>query len=580
MQAFRSLLKYIRPHWKTALMAPIFMVLEVLFDLAQPWLMQKTIDVGIGGSDGVYVLQSTLMMIGVAVTGFVCGTGGIYYSTRAALSFATDLRSALFEKILSFSSQGLDKQETGPLITRLTDDISQTQSLVMNGLRLLIRAPLTMIGALMMAAMTSPELSPIMLVLIPILSLILFFVIRKAFPRFRQVQDKLDQVNAVIQESISGIRVIKSFVREAHENQRFAKRNAEMTTYSIQAGRMVSLIFPLMFLVINLGVVSVLWFGGMDVITGVLKVGQVVAFINYLLLLLYSLMMMGMVLMSISRAEASAIRIVELFDEPAPPLSGNLKVDDLALTGRLSMENVSFCFGTGQCDSILRDINFELAPGETVAVLGVIGSGKTTLLHLIPRLLEPTGGIIRLDGVDIREIDPISLRSRISIVHQSPLLFTGSIAENIRFGCPGASEADILQALDAAQAMEFIDNLPERLDHEISQKGKNLSGGQKQRLAIARALVRKPLLLLLDDCTSALDSLTEQALLETLRNSFSRTTMLMVVQRISTARNADRIILLEDGKIAGIGDHAALLRENRLYQDIYDSQKGNGEVLS
>lgn len=579
MQAFYRLLKYMRPHWKTALAAPVFMVLEVLFDLAQPWLMQKTIDVGIGGSDSTYVLHATLLMVGVAAMGFLCGIGGIIYSTRAALAFATDLRSALFEKILTFSSQGLDKQETGPLITRLTDDINQTQSLVMNGLRLLIRAPLTMAGALLMALLTSPELSPIMLVMIPILSLILYFVIRKAFPRFRKVQDKLDQVNSVIQEAISGIRVIKSFVRETHENQRFEKRNAEMTVYSIEAGRMVSLIFPLMFLMINLGVVSVLWFGGLFVISGTLQVGQVVAFINYLLLLLYSLMMMGMVLMSISRAEASATRIAELFNEPEPPFSGNLKAVDLHLSGRLSLESVSFCFSTATCDPILQHISFELQPGETVAILGAIGSGKTTLLHLIPRLLEPTSGVIRMDGIDLRDIEPASLRSRISLVHQSPLLFTGTIADNIRFGAPEADERAVREALEAAQAMEFIEALPEGLNHIISQKGKNLSGGQKQRLAIARALVRKPVLLLLDDCTSALDSRTEYALLETLRKNFSQTTMLMVVQRISTARNADRIILLEDGHIAGIGNHASLLQDNRLYQDICDSQKGYEEVL-
>lgn len=580
MQAFRSLLKYIRPHWKTALMAPVFMVLEVMFDLAQPWLMEKTIDIGIGGSDGTYVLQATLMMMAVALMGFLCGAGGIVFSTRAALAFATDLRNALFEKILSFSSQGLDKQETGPLITRLTDDINQTQSLVMNGLRLLIRAPLTMAGALVMAILTSPQLSPVMFVMIPILSLILYFVIRKAFPRFRKVQDKLDQVNAVIQESISGIRVIKSFVREAHENERFAKRNAEMTVYSIQAGRMVSLIFPLMFLMINLGVVSVLWFGGLNVIAGTLKVGQVVAFINYLLLLLYSLMMMGMVLMSISRAEASATRIMELFNEPEPPLSGDLKAADLNLSGQLTMEHVSFCFNTDTCDPILQDISFEIKAGETVAVLGVIGSGKTTLLHLIPRLLEPTAGVIRMSGTDIREIDPSSLRAAIGFVHQVPLLFTGTIAENVRFGNPEADDREIVEALKAAQAMAFIDELPEGLDHAISQKGKNLSGGQKQRLAIARALVRKPVLLLLDDCTSALDSHTEHTLLETLRSSFRTTTILMVVQRISTARNADRILLLEDGKVAGIGNHADLLENNRLYQAIFDSQKGHGEVSS
>ncbi len=580
MNAISSLFKYIRPHWKAALTAPVFMVLEVLFDLVQPWLMQKTIDVGIGNSDAAYVLQATLTMIGVAAMGFLCGSGGILFSTRVALAFATDLRRALFEKILSFSSQGLDKQETGPLITRLTDDISQTQNLVMNGLRLLIRAPLTMIGALVMAILTSPQLSPIMLVMIPLLSLILFFIIRKAFPRFRQVQDKLDSVNAIIQESINGIRVIKSFVRETHQNKRFETRNAEMTAFSIQAGRMVSLIFPFMFLMINLGVVSVIWFGGLNVISGVMKVGQVVAFINYLLLLLFSLMMMGMVLMNVSRAEASASRIMELFNEPTPPFSGQLKVEEQSLTGRLSMENVSFCFGAGQCDPILRDISFNIQPGETVAVLGVIGSGKTTLLHLIPRLLEPVSGVIRLDGIDIREMDPASLRARIGLVHQSPLLFTGTIADNIRFGNPEASEAEILSALESAQAMEFVEKLPDGLNHIISQKGKNLSGGQKQRLAIARALVREPFLLLLDDCTSALDSRTEEALLETLRNRFSRTTLLMVVQRIRTARNADKILLLEDGRIAGFGDHAALLRDNRLYQDIYDSQKGHGEVLS
>lgn len=580
MHALRRLLFYIRPHWKAALVAPVFMILEVLFDLIQPWLMQKTIDVGIGGADTAFVLQAMLLMIGVAAMGFLCGVGGIFFSTGAAIAFASDLRKALFGRILSFSSQSLDRHETGPLITRLTDDITQTQNLVMNGLRLLIRAPLTMAGALGMAVVTSPTLSPIMLVMVPILSLMLAFIIRRAFPRFRQVQDQLDRVNAVIQESLSGIRVIKSFVREAHQGSIFRSKNDEMTDSNIQAGRMVSLIFPVMFLMVNLGVVSVLWFGGRDVMAGTLQIGQVVAFINYLLLLLFSLMMMGMVLMSISRAEASAARIMELFDEPLPQLAGHLKADEIALAGGLSMDKVTFCFGDAQCDPILTDISFEMDPGETVAVLGVIGSGKTTLLQLIPRLLEPVSGSIRLDGTDLREIDPISLRSRISLVHQTPLLFTGTIAENIRFGNPTASDADIRWALEAAQAAEFIDTLPEGMNHAISQKGKNLSGGQKQRLAIARALVRKPCLLLLDDCTSALDSRTEQTLLDALRDSFSATTTLMVVQRISTARRADRILLLEDGRIAGYGKHDDLLQGNRLYQDIYDSQRGNGEVLA
>lgn len=578
MQAFRSLLPYIRPHWKTALMAPVFMVLEVLFDLIQPWLMQKTIDVGIGMADSAYVLQAMLMMMAVALLGFLCGAGGIVYSTRAALLFATDLRNALFGKVLSFSSQGLDKQETGPLITRLTDDINQTQSLVMNGLRLLIRAPLTMMGALIMAAVTSPQLTPVMLAIIPILSCVLYFIIRKAFPRFRQVQDRLDQVNAAIQESIRGIRVIKSFVREAHENQRFAQRNADMTAYSIQAGRTVSLIFPLMFLLVNLGVVSVLWLGGLHVIAGTLQVGQVVAFINYLLLLLYSLMMMGMVLMNVSRAEASAVRIMELFNEPDPPFAGHLKAETLHLRGKLSVENVSFSFSAGTGDPILQDISFEVQAGETIAVLGAIGSGKTTLLHLIPRLLEPTSGSILLDGTDIREIAPDSLRAVIGLVHQVPLLFTGTVAENIRFGRAEADEAAVRSALAAAQALPFVDGLPEGLNHLVSQKGRNLSGGQKQRLAIARALVRRPVLLLLDDCTSALDSHTEHSLLKTLRKDFATTTILMVVQRISTARDADRILLLEDGRIAGFGNHTALLETNPLYQAIYDSQKGHGEV--
>lgn len=579
MQSFRILFKYIRPHWKTALLAPVFMVLEVLFDLLQPWLMQKTIDVGIGSGDAGYVLSAMLLMIAVAFLGFISGAGGIVYSTRTALSFAADLRSALFEKILSFSSQGMEKHETGPLITRLTDDIAQTQGLVMNGLRLLIRAPLTMIGALGMAVLTSPSLSPIMLVMIPLLSLVLFIVIRKAFPRFRQVQDRLDQVNAVIQESISGIRVIKSFVQESHESRRFEERNDEMTRFSIQAARLVSLIFPLMFLLINMGVVSVLWFGGLNVISGNLEVGQVVAFINYLLLLLYSLLMMGMVLMNISRAEASAVRIVELLDEPTPPVTGTLRQHEASLPAALSMDQVSFCFNTGHCDPILHNISFQVSPGETVAIMGVIGSGKTTLLHLIPRLLVPGSGIIKVDGLDIRDIHPESLRARIGFVHQTPLLFTGTIAENIRFGYPEATELEIWNALKAAQAAEFVKALPEGLNHIISQKGKNLSGGQKQRLAIARALVRKPTLLLLDDCTSALDSKTEEALLNALDSSFNQVTILMVVQRISTARRADRIILLEDGAIAGIGSHDTLLRENKLYQDICDSQNGHGEVL-
>lgn len=580
MSALSVVLRHIKPYWKTAVLAPVFMGIEVLLDLVQPWLMHRTIDLGIRNSDIRFIYNTTVLMLAVAVFGMIFGAGSVFYATKAALGFSTDLRQQLFDKIVHSSSKALEPYEPGQLITRLTDDLNQVQALVISGLRLMIRAPLTMAGAMVMAIVTAPALVPIMLIIIPLLSIGLYLIIKRAFPQFREVQNRLDELNTTIQESVSGLRVIRSFNREDFITNRFFAHNENITAFSINAARTVSLIFPMMFFVVNIGVLSALWFGGMETMRGNMQVGEIVAFINYLLLLLYSLMMMGMVLMNVSRAEASAARIAELLTLPPENASQDTRYP-ATLKGTLDFKHVSYCFGKTSCEPALIDLNFSIKPGETVALMGTIGSGKTTLMRLIPKLLQPSEGKILFDGICSDSLDTEGLRSQIGFAHQVPLLFSGSVAENLRFGRPEATDQEIWEALDIAQASDFIRATPEGLAHNISQKGKNLSGGQKQRLSIARAVIRKPRFLLLDDCTSALDSSTERQLLSALKNKLNtHTSTLMIVQRISTAKQADRILLLDNGRLVGDGTHQDLLSNCSQYRDIFDSQTGNsnGEI--
>ena len=578
MKSMQKLLCYLKPYWKIALLAPLFKVLEVIMDLSQPWFMQKIIDIGIAQKDLNYIAKTSILMIVFSFFGIASGIGCTILSSIASQSFGTDVRKDLFVKIQSLSYGNLDRLETGSLITRLTNDVTRAQTIIRMMMRVLVRAPLLLVGSLIMAIITCPQLAPILIAIIPILVIALTLVIKKSFPLFNNIQQYLDKVNTVIQENLSGIRVVKAFVRSDYEIARFDKVNDPLMSSTIRAARMTALMTPLMMLAINLGVAAVLWFGGLQVRAGHIKIGQIMAFINYLMQLLTALMTVGMMLMHISRAEASAGRIVETLGHGPEIKNKPDAVSDFKLTGKIAFKNVTFSYDGTTRDPVLKNISFDISPGETVAIVGTVGSGKSTLVRLIPRLYEVTKGQILIDDSDIRNIKKETLRDQIGMVPQQSILFSGTVNDNICYGNPYASAKEVQQAAEAAQAHEFIEEFSKGYHTMLHQRGVNLSGGQKQRIAIARALVRKPSILILDDSTSAVDVKSEALIQKSLKETMQEATCLIVAQKITSVLEADKILVLDNGKIEAIGTHQALLKTSKVYQDIYHSQLGEEEI--
>jgi ATP-binding cassette subfamily B protein len=599
MQTTRKLWRYLRPYRHWAILAPLLMVVEVAMDLLQPWLMERIIDDGVATGDLPYVLRMGAIMIGVAVIGMIGGVGCTIFAVLAAQGFGADLRHGLYAKIQTLSFANLDELETGPLITRLTNDVTQVQELVLMMLRIMVRAPLLVVGGVIMAVLTSPQLALIFLVLIPLVLLMLVWVIRRAFPLFAGVQVRLDALNIVMQENLAGVRVVKAFVRSAHENDRFRRANEALKEQTLKAVRTMAITMPFMMLALNLGIVAALWFGGLLVNAGSMQVGQIVAFTNYLMQALMSLMMLSMLVTRFSRSEASAVRLQEILETTpkvgASEASAQMTAVEAAspvTQGRIVFEHVTFQYdgaAAGESsggaagaqkrrDAVLRDVSFSVEPGQTVALLGATGSGKSTLSHLIPRFYDVSGGRITIDGVDVREMDPQTLRSVVAVAMQEAVLFHGTIRENIAYGRPDATDEEVMAAAKLAQAHDFIMGLPGGYDAVVEQRGVNLSGGQKQRLAIARALLVDPQVLVLDDSTSAVDVATEARIQEGLAATRRGRTNVLVAQRISSVLGADRILVLEDGAIAASGTHAELLASSPIYQDIYRSQLEKGTV--
>lgn len=543
-------------------------------ELMQPKLMADIVDHGIADGNLGYVVRVGSLMIIVAFMGIVGGFGCVFFSSIAAQSFGTDLRSDLFQKIQSFSFASLDKFKTPSLITRLTNDVVQVQNVVLTMLRILVRAPLLSIGGLIMALSINPGLATILVVTVPVLVLALTYVIRKGFPLFARVQKGLDMVNTVMRENLSGVRVVKAFVRSDYEIERFEKVNDQYTDIGIQATRIVSIIMPVMTMVLNFSILAVIWFGGIRVNRGNMHVGEVMAFINYMTQILFSLMIVGFMLMNVSRAKVSADRIAEVLDTQTEITDRENASDTPLKEGRVDFADVSFRYEGAGGEPVLRNITFTVRPGETVAILGSTGSGKSTLVNLIPRFYDVTSGQVLVDGIDVRDIKLDNLRSSISMVLQDTMLFSGTIRDNIRWGRTGASDEEVIAAAKAAQAHDFITKLPEGYDTLIGQRGVNLSGGQKQRVAIARALVKQPLILILDDSTSAIDVATESRIQETLKKLKKKYTTIVIAQRISTVLEADTILVLEDGRIVDSGSHHELMQTSMVYQDIYYSQLG------
>ncbi|AEI46289.1 ABC transporter ATP-binding protein [Paenibacillus mucilaginosus] len=575
----RTLAAYLRPYWKAVLLAPLLMLLEVYMDLLQPKLMASIVNDGVMKGDLAHVRSTGLLMLGYALIGLIGGIGCTVFSSSAAQNFGTDLREALFRKVQTFSYKNLDRFKEGSLVTRLTGDIVQVQNLVQMTLRILVRAPFLALGSVIMALTISPKLALILAVAIPLLFLVLFLLIRFSFPLFSQVQQKLDGLNTVLQENFSGIRVVKAFVRGPFEEARFGRANEDYTAVALKAARAVAINMPVMTLIMNVSIVAVLWFGGAQTWSGELPVGDLVAFINYVTQVLFSLLMVGMMMVFISRAKASADRINEVMTTEADIQSPAQALKDAVQAGRVEFRNVAFSYeGEDRKELVLKHLSFTAEAGQTLAILGPTGSGKSSLVSLIPRLYDPVKGSVLIDGTDVREMDLHHLRGRIGMVLQQAILFSGTIRDNIRFGRPEASQEEVEAAARAAEAHEFIMSFPDGYDTVLGQRGINLSGGQKQRISIARALLLRPAILILDDSTSAVDLGTESRIQRALKELMAETTCILIAQRISSVLDADRILVLEDGEIAAEGTHAELMESSRVYQDIYRSQLGKEEV--
>ena len=576
IKTIRKLSKFLKPYWRWAILAPLSMVLEVAMDLMQPRMVQRIIDVGIAQRDMAVVTQTGLIMIGLALIGAVGGVACTFFSVKASLGFGADLRGTLFRKVQSMSFGNLDEFETGQLITRLTNDVTQIEQVVSMLLRIMVRAPLLLVGSLVLAIVTSPRLAWLIFALMPLVFVILYWVIKRAFPMFGEVQEKLDNLNTVMQENLAGVRLVKAFVRDEHETQRFRDVNEDLMSQTVLAMRTAALGWPFVMLMLNLGVVGAIWFGGRQVIGGTLEVGALVAFINYLMRTLMSMLFVSMLTMRMARAQASAERVDEVLESEPQVKNRGQTTGPFRPQGEVVFDDVTFSYNGKDHAPVLKGLSFRAESGQLVAILGATGSGKSSLIHLIPRFYDVNGGRITIDGVDVRDLDKEALRRTIGIALQESVLFTGTIRDNIRYGRPDASDDEVIAAAKAAQAHDFITELPDGYETELGQRGVNLSGGQKQRVAIARALLVEPTILILDDSTSSVDVETETKIQEALDALMKNRTSFVVAQRISTVLKADKILVLDDGAIVGEGSHHELLEHSPIYREIYESQLGNG----
>ncbi|SHI93596.1 ATP-binding cassette, subfamily B [Geosporobacter subterraneus DSM 17957] len=574
----RKLFSYLKPYWKAASLAPLLMMVEVITDLIQPILMANIIDRGIAAGDVDYIIRTGIGMVGIAIIGLAGGFGCVIASGIASQSYGADLRSALFKKIQSFSFANLDRFKTSSLITRMTNDVTQVQNMVMMSLRIMVRAPLLSIGGIIMTVSINPRLASILFIAIPIMAFVLVIVARKGFPLFSAVQSRLDRVNDVMRENLAGIRVIKAFVRSDLEQDRFRTANEALMDVTVKASRIMASTMPFIMLIMHLSIVAIIWFGGIQVNNGQMQVGEVVAFISYMTQILFSLMMVAIIFIMFSRAKASADRIQEVLETEVDLKDLFVESPGFIEQGRVVFENVSFRYSDAKGEPILKNISFTAEPGQTIAILGGIGSGKSTLVSLIPRLYDATEGAVLIDGQNVRNIPLERLRSSVGFVLQESILFTGSIRENLRWGKEDATDEEMERAARMAQAHEFIMSFPQGYDTLLGQKGVNLSGGQKQRLALARAILKEPPILILDDSTSAVDLGTESKIQAALNQMQRKPTIFVIAQRISSVMDADKILILEDGRIAAEGIHQQLLETSEIYLDIYQSQMGEGAI--
>lgn len=565
--------KYIKPYLYAFILGPILMITEVVGEVLLPGFMADIINIGAANQDVGYIVQKGLLMILTAFIMMIGGVGGGWFAAKAAMSFGADLRKDVFSKVQKFSFANIDKFSTGSLVTRLTNDITQIQNVLTMLLKMALRAPGMMIGAIIMAFVMNKQLAMILLVIMPILVITIICIIKTAFPRFTAMQKKLDKLNSSIQEALTNVRVIKSFVRGDYETERFAQANSDLKESSLNAFKVVILQMPLMMLFMNLTILVVVWFGGNQILGGIMQVGDLTAFITYINQVLMSLMMLAMVFLQSSRALASLQRINEVLDTEIDLTDENAAHKEaLVEKGRIEFKNVSFRYYKNSEERVLDQINLTIEPGQTVGIIGSTGCGKTTLVSMIPRLYDVDEGEVLVDGINVKDYSLHNLREGVGMVLQKNVLFSGTILENLHWGDEDATEEEVIQAAKDAQAHDFVTSFTDGYDTELGQGGVNVSGGQKQRLCIARTLLKKPKILILDDSTSAVDTATEAMIWEAFQGTLKETTKLVIAQRISSVMESDQILVLDEGRIVGCGRHEELMESCEAYREIYDSQ--------
>lgn len=573
--------KYITPYLSAFVIGPLMMLTEVAGEVMLPKFMSMIINNGVASRNVAYIGKMGTLMVLTVLFMAVGGILGAYFSAKASISFTSDMRNDLFRKVQQFSFENIDGYSTGSLVTRLTNDVQQVQNVLMMGLRMALRAPGMFLGALIMAFMMNRQLAVIILIVIPLLLAAILLILKTAFPRFGEMQRRLDRLNSGIQESLTNVRVVKSFVREDHEIEKFSKLNDDLKESSLRALRIVIATMPVMMFAMNVTTLAVVWYGGNIIIAGKMPVGDLTAFTTYIVQILMSLMMLSMVFLQSSRASASMKRINEIFDTEIGLNDDHAKNKDKKVTeGRVEFKNVSFGYSgeNGRKDLVLEGISFTAEPGQTIGIIGSTGSGKTSLVQLIPRLYDVTGGEVLVDGVNVKEYSLKHLREGVGMVLQKNVLFSGTIEENLRWGNEDAPMEDVIRFSESAQADPFVKTFKNGYDTEMGQGGVNVSGGQKQRLCIARALLKRPKILILDDSTSAVDTATEAKIRESLYHDLKDTTKIIIAQRISSVQEADQILVLEDGKIIGHGTHEELLKTCEAYSEIYTTQIGNQSI--
>ena len=573
----KKLLPFVKPYWRRATIALVLLTSLVFMDLSIPRLIERIINQGIEAHNQTVVIQTSLIMIGISILSTVIAVGNSVLSVQVGESVARDLRDALFLKIQTFSFGNLDRQNTGQLMVRLTSDVAALKTLTQMSLRIGTRAPLLMVGSLILMVSTSPSLALTMLPLLLVTSVILVFFTTKMEPLFQFVQQKLDRLNTVLQENVAGVRLIKAFVRADFEGERFEAANKNYTDESVRVMQFMSSMSPALTVCVNIGMVIVIWAGGLQSIYGTLTIGAIVAFTNYLLTTMTPLTMLSMLSNNWANGLASAKRVNEIFNTvPEVPEAANALALRVPTSGKVVFENVDFHYNGNGDEPVLEGVSLTAEPGQTVAILGATGSGKSSLINLIPRFYDVSTGRVLIDGMDVRAIDQDSLLAQIASVPQESILFSGTIRDNIRYGRQEASDAEVEAAAKAAQAHDFIMQLAQGYDSHVEARGTNFSGGQKQRIAIARALLMQPRILILDDSTSSVDVETETKIQDALEKNMHPHTSFVVAQRISTVLKADKIIVIDKGRVVAQGTHKELLADSPIYQEIYDSQLGNG----